>query len=248
VVAEENEEKVAADLQTEATAEESNVSPDAESSEAAASSSTPENAADDDDDDGDGEGSGDAGDAGDSPAQVVAGPAGALMQGDWQAIWSAPHSAYYFFNSRTQETTWANPLGTGGDAGSSAQGTAGYDAQAAALAQGIDPALAHLDPSLGAGPSNPAAYSYSAKFNARTGAFTKPEGRDPTHVSEFERMKRMSEFYFDYNAWQTDLEQQNAEEAEAGGKRKKKPSKADLEMFKERKKQKKIAKTAWLRT
>lgn len=102
--------------------------------------------------------------------------------------------------------------------------------QAAALAQGIDPALAHLDPSLAAGPSSLPGGAFTAKFNARTGAFAKSDARDPTHLSEFERAKRMSEFYFDVGAWEKDLEHRNTEEyqEEEDKKRKRKPSKKDL--------------------
>lgn len=120
--------------------------------------------------------------------------------------------------------------------------------QAAAAAQGIDPALAFLDPSLIASTSStPQAFTYTAKFNARTGAFTRPDGRDPTHVSEYERARRMSEAYFDVGEWEKEVAQRKAQE-EAEGKKKKKPTKKDLERFKEQKRLKKIAKTAWLRT
>ncbi|GJE86348.1 WW domain-containing protein [Phanerochaete sordida] len=183
--------------------------------------------------------------------------------GDWQAVWSPSHNAYYFYNAKTQETTWTNPLQPEAssstaapsaspdepEASTSTPATSSlYAMQAAAAAQGIDPALAYLDPSLAAGTSSaPSAFSYTAKFNARTGAFTKPDGRDPTHVSEYERARRMSEAYFDVGQWEQDVEQRNAQE-EAEGKKKKKPSKKDLERFKEQKRLKKIAKTAWLRT
>jgi hypothetical protein len=134
--------------------------------------------------------------------------------------------------------------------------------------------LAYLDPSLASIPgAHPAGFKYTAKFNARTGAFAKPDARDPTHLSEYERAKRMSEFYFDVGAWEKDVEErkkEEAEEAEGSGKKRKRPTKKDLvrtdllqlgwwrrqltlfallqERFKEQKKQKKIAKTAWLRT
>jgi hypothetical protein len=63
--------------------------------------------------------------------------------------------------------------------------------QAAALAAGIDPSLAYLDPSLVAGPSGgPVPNTFTAKFNARTGAFTAGDARDPSHLSEFEVSKR----------------------------------------------------------
>jgi len=56
----------------------------------------------------------------------------------------------------------------------------------------------------------------------------------------------MSQFYFDVNAWEDGLEQQDIAEEER--KKKRKPTKKDLDRFKEQKRQKKIAKTAWLRT
>ncbi|EIM87120.1 uncharacterized protein STEHIDRAFT_146639 [Stereum hirsutum FP-91666 SS1] len=125
-----------------------------------------------------------------------------------------------------------------------------YALQEAAAAQGIDPSLAYLDPSL-AGPSGAsgAGYYHTAKFNARTGAFARPDARDPGHLSEFERAKRMSEVYFDVGAWEKEVEARKQEEAaeEEAGKKRKRPSKKDVERFKEQKKQKKIAKTAWLR-
>ena len=221
--------------------------------------------------------------------------------GNWQAIWSPAHNAYYFYNTTTQETTWVNPLqpaaGEPSSSSSSSQpasasasttppnaqegapseSSAGathvpasvaqiYALQEAAAAQGIDPSLAHLDPTL-AGPSAPgSAYTFSAKFNAHTGAFTKPDGRDPTHLSEYERMKRMSSVYFNMEQWEQDVAQRNEEE-EANGKKRKRPTKKDLvrdafakahmplhlpnhlqDRFKEQKRLKKIAKTAWLRT
>ena len=165
--------------------------------------------------------------------------ANAHVNGDWQAIWSPQHNMYYFYNTRTNETTWTNPLANSDTSASTSTSTSStstyYDAAAAAaIAQGIDPSLAYLDPSLAAGPSassllssNPAAYTYSAKFNSRTGAFTRPDGRDPEHVSEYERMKRMNNFYFDMDQWQKDVDDRNTEEAE-GGKKRKKPSKKDL--------------------
>ena len=144
-----------------------------------------------------------------------------------------------------------------------------YALQEAAAAQGIDPSLAYLDPSL-AGPSAPgAAYNFTAKFNAHTGAFTRPDGRDPTHLSEYERMKRMSSVYFNMEQWEQEVAQRNQQEEDdaANGKKRKRPTKKDLvcsfplwlgpcgalivlsqERFKEQKRLKKIAKTAWLRT
>ncbi|KAF5325134.1 hypothetical protein D9619_010056 [Psilocybe cf. subviscida] len=135
--------------------------------------------------------------------------------------------------------------------------------QAAALAQGIDPALAHLDPSLLQSSAIPGSTSgpgelptFQAKFNARTGQFAPMSSRTPGHLSEYERAKRMSEFYFDVNKWEEDLAkrggrlmgEEGEQEDDGTGKKRKRPSKKDLDRFKEQKKAKKIAKTAWLRT
>lgn len=105
-----------------------------------------------------------------------------------------------------------------------------YALQEVAAAQGIDPSLAHLDPSL-AGPSAPGGtYNFAARFNAHTGTFTRPDGRDPTHLSEYERMKRMSSVYFDMGQWEQDVAQQKQQEDEdaANGKKRKRPTKKDL--------------------
>lgn len=169
-------------------------------------------------------------------------PATASPSGDWQAIWAPSHNAYYFYNTVTQETTWTNPLQQADNTATSPTpststsppatyqppSSSSYDIQVAALAQGIDPSLAYLDPSLAAGPSNPAAFTYTAKFNARTGAFARADARDPTHLSEFERAKRMSEFYFDVGAWEQEVDQRHQQEEEEAGKKRKKPSKKDL--------------------
>ena len=202
--------------------------------------------------------------------------------GNWQAIWSPMHNAYYFFNAVTHETTWVNPLQSAAGSSttstdstttvtpdpsvpsastptssapapsapdsnpqeegpSSASSSSGatpvpasvaqiYALQEAAAAQGIDPSLAYLDPSL-AGPSAPgAAYNFSARFNAHTGTFTRPEGRDPTHLSEYERMKRMSSVYFNMEQWEQEVVQRKQREDEdaENGKKRKRPTKKDL--------------------
>ncbi|THU90660.1 hypothetical protein K435DRAFT_821101 [Dendrothele bispora CBS 962.96] len=191
----------------------------------------------------------------------------------WQAVYSPQYNAYYFYNSETNETTWQNPLVPADTSASSSDNASAQPAEAsvaadsdsastsqpsempynaletAAIAQGIDPSLAYLDPSL-AGPSGTGTggYGATAKFNARTGAFTRVDARDPSHLSEYERAKRMSEAYFDVSAWEEQKVKEQEEEVDASGRKRKRPTKKDLERFKEQKKQKKIAKTAWLRT
>jgi len=150
----------------------------------------------------------------------------------------------------TGETTWTNPLASSDGSqnypypGTSQQ----HDAAAAAIAAGIDPDLAYLDPTLVLPAHATEAGTFQAKFNARTGAFTKPEARDPTHLGEWERAQRMSSVYFDTSAYDEEVQRRKREEEEEGARKKKKITKKDLNRFKEQKRQKKIAKTAWLRT
>jgi hypothetical protein len=114
---------------------------------------------------------------------------------------------------------------------------------------------------------------FTAKFNRHTGAFARADARDPSHLSETERAKRMSQFYFDVDAWESELASRGGsikntdphgtqagssgaggaasdewEDDGAGGRKRKRPTKKDLERFKEQKRQKKLAKTAWLRS
>lgn len=185
---------------------------------------------------------------------VASSSAPVATNGDWQAIWSPQHNAYYFFNSVTQQTTWENPLQPSPSAASTSAtpdksaspgpSTAPtsdtpaalakmYALQQAAAEQGIDPALAYLDPSLASSSSGGAA-GYTARFNARTGAFTAADGRDPSHLSEYERMKRMSSVYFDFGEWEKEVaerKRREEEELEATGGKRKRPSKKDLVSF-----------------
>lgn len=224
------------------------------------SASTSVKQADDDSAEPEGESSADAVKDG-ADAESSSTPTATASAGAWQAIWSPQYNAYYFFNSLTQQTTWENPLqpmanDTAAEASTSADPSASaspapdatstspstssatpaslaqiYALQEAAAAQGIDPSLAYLDPSL-AGPSGPsgAGYYHTAKFNARTGAFARPDARDPGHLSEFERAKRMSEVYFDVGAWEKEVEARKQAEAaeEEAGKKRKRPSKKDV--------------------
>lgn len=197
-------------------------------------------------------------------------------QNEWQAIWAPTHNAYYFYNSRTSETTWVNPL----DPASSASGSTAQPQPEAQVPptddkpkegsenpdeigeapprdlsylNGIDPDLAYLDPTLAvpsAGAKGPVP-TFTARFGARSGAFTAMDARRPEHLSESARALRMSSVYFDTEAWERELAERNAKakaEEEAGvGDKRKRLTKADIERFKEQKKAKKNLRNAWLR-
>jgi hypothetical protein len=169
-----------------------------------------------------------------------------VAQGEWQTSYSAPHNAWYFFNIRTGETTWTNPLQDPDMVASSSQppldpslATTQVSASStttttmtpmgqAALEQGVDPELAFLDPSLAYGPLSSGPGTYAARFNVHTGKFTAQDGRDPSHVSEYARAQRMSAVFFDVQGWEADIAKRKAEEDLEGPRRKKKPTKADL--------------------
>jgi hypothetical protein len=164
---------------------------------------------------------------GGSDVPAVVAP-GVISQGDWQAIWSQQHNLYYFHNARTGETTWTNPLiDSQSQDNAYASTSQQHDLQAAALAAGIDPELAFLDPSLVLPAGAPQAGTFQAKFNARTGAFTAPEARDPTHLGEWERAQRMSSVYFDTAAYDEEVQRRKMEEEE-GARKRKRITKKDL--------------------
>ncbi|CAE6491391.1 unnamed protein product, partial [Rhizoctonia solani] len=179
-------------------------------------------------------------------------------QNEWQAVWSPGHNAYYFFNSRTSETTWVNPL----DPSASTPTTQPTEPEPTTSEApppdfshlgGIDPELAYLDPTLAvpsAGAKGPVP-TFSARFGARDGRFTAMDGRRPEHLSEAARAQRMSAVYYDTEAWEREIAERDAqakaeEEAGAGDKRKR-VTKADIERFKAQKKAKQAMRNAWLR-
>ncbi|KAH7337505.1 hypothetical protein B0J17DRAFT_663239 [Rhizoctonia solani] len=189
-------------------------------------------------------------------------------QTEWQAIWSPAHNAYYFFNARTSETTWVNPLDPSASTSTPAtqpapepepepepKETTTSEAPPPDLSHlnGIDPELAYLDPTLAvpsAGSKGPVP-TFSARFGARDGKFTAMDGRRPEHLSEAARAQRMGAVYYDTEAWDREIAERDAkakadEEAGLGDKRKR-VSKADIERFKAQKKAKQAMRNAWLR-
>lgn len=187
------------------------------------------------------------------------------------AVWDSTRQAWYFWNALTQETTWTNPLEGERDGGDKA-GTASAGAKATELAassdeqvaqaSGIDPDLAYLDPALYAAEVQRArkgassAYSSSGAFDSRTGKFvplaaTGAAGtHDPSRLSHANQADRQMSAFFDVQQYQEerkrDREEREREEAE-GSKRRKAPTRKELQRYKERAKEKKAAKYGWLR-
>ncbi|KAH8929568.1 hypothetical protein BT69DRAFT_1345747 [Atractiella rhizophila] len=212
---------------------------------------------------------------------------GYATNGDWAAVWNAhvwslfhlpealvvdfefslctfEANAYYFWNSKTNETTWNNPM----DPSASSSNT--YNSTASTSGEGrhphplpanpmttheageIDPDLLYLDPSLSASHAASSGYAATASFNARTGRFQNDVSMNPERVSEIERMKRQNQFFFDYEGWTKlkDLEQESAQlNGLAEEKRKsKRPTRKEVERYKAKKEEKKRKhQLAWLR-
>ncbi|WVQ80187.1 hypothetical protein IAT38_002292 [Cryptococcus sp. DSM 104549] len=192
----------------------------------------------------------------------------------WQAVWSPESNAWYFWNTKTGEVSWTNPLEPPA-ASSSAQpplpagapplpaGPAPLPSQAAASGSGfadpqygsglpeIDPALAHLlPPSQRGGLAADPSAGQRAAFNARTGRFTPADyAYSVDHLSEYNRAKRMNSHYFDVEEWERQKAEESAkrkrDEEEGGGK--KKITKKDMDRFRKKAAEKKSRNQAWLR-
>lgn len=126
---------------------------------------------------------------------------------------------------------------------------------------GIDPDLAYLDPGLFATEIRQArlgnaTYSASGAFDKRTGKFvplsaTGVKGtHDPSRLSHANQADRQMSAFFDIEQYEQERkrarDEKEQEEAE-GISRKRPPTKKELQRYKERAKEKKAAKYAWLR-
>jgi hypothetical protein len=116
----------------------------------------------------------------------------------------------------------SNPAGASFSYGQ-ASGSAGpstHNAQQPAA--GIHPGLAHLVPPSynPLNPSGSAAYTAQARFNSRTGRYESDPNRAPEHLSDFARMRRQNEAFFDQAEWERQHEAEFEREREEGSKRK----------------------------
>lgn len=187
-------------------------------------------------------------------------------------VWDPTRQAWYFWNSTTQETTWENPLEKTKGSGSNGNATQPTDTTAIAPAtatdeeiaelHGIDPDLAYLDPALYASEVRQArkgklgAYAASGAFDSRTGKFvplsaTGAKGtHDPSRLSHANQADRQMSAFFDIQQYEQERKRsrEEKEQEEAQGLSKKRPpTKKELQRYKERAKEKKAAKYAWLR-
>ncbi|GAA6016225.1 hypothetical protein JCM11491_003774 [Sporobolomyces phaffii] len=203
---------------------------------------------------------------GGEPEDTVQGPTegavGTTAQdaGDWQAVFSPEANAWYFWNSKTNETTWSNPREAASSSSAAVEpppviGAASSPAEDPASASSlppIDPELAWLDPSASRGGGVGATGSQAARFNARTGRFQVDQKLTPDRISDYQRGHRQQEAYYDVKGWEQQLEgkgiKRAGEETDEDGARKR-PSAKQVEKFKQQKQEKKKKKlTSWLAT
>jgi hypothetical protein len=186
-------------------------------------------------------------------------------------VWDATRQAWYFWNSATQETTWENPLEKSKKIESNGKDDTERDTTATAPTMltdeevaesfGIDPDLAYLDPALYASEVRQArkgnsTYAASGAFDSRTGKFvplsaTGAKGaHDPSRLSHANQADRQMSAFFDIQQYEQERkrsrEEREQEEAE-GISKKRAPTKKELQRYKERAREKKAAKYAWLR-
>merc|ERR1711939_1073938 len=181
----------------------------------------------------------------------AAAPPGTIKKGDWTAIWSQEAQMYYFWNSKTNTTTWENPLAKGGDEAEARESSAAREheeEQEEGLPE-ITPDLAYLDPTLARQRSGAAGVpAFTAQFNRRTGRFTGSDAAHltPDRISDFSRGERQQQAFYDVDSWRAQLEGRARKEAGEGCKPEK-VTKKDLERFKAQKEaRKKRRLDAWL--
>lgn len=185
----------------------------------------------------------------------------------WEYHWDPNHQVYFFYNRYTQQTTWENPRVSGANA-TGANATAadlGASSSTPSVAGGYNPAIhgdydptawyaqgphaagepADLDQA-GASelPPDPSLlYVSGGHFNRRTGEFQVAEQGADRHGDEAKSRRQMNA-YFDVDA-AANAHGGRSLRAERAGK---KPSKAELKQFKEKRRAKKEEKRrAWLR-
>lgn len=158
---------------------------------------------------------------------------------------------YYFWNSKTNTTTWENPLAKGGDEAEARESSAAREheeEQEEGLPE-INPDLAYLDPTLARQRSGAAGVpAFTAQFNRRTGRFTGSDAAHltPDRISDFSRGERQQQAFYDVDSWRAQLEGRARKETGEGGKPEK-VTKKDLERFKAQKEaRKKRRLDAWL--
>lgn len=181
----------------------------------------------------------------------------------WDYQWDPIHQAYFFYNRFTNETTWDNPRLPKATASSSsdaqapaAPGTAEPPKNERPPAGGYNPAIhgdydpnawyaknAEENPDQDQGVDAASAYAAIGSFNRFTGRWQAADQNPERHNDEAKSKRQMNAF-FDVDAAANSHDGRSLKAERSG----KKPSKAELKAFKEKRRAKKEEKRrAWLR-
>lgn len=161
---------------------------------------------------------------------------------NWQAVWSAPHNAYYFWNSVNGQTTWVNPLDpqSSSSASTSTPQQPILPSNQPEAANDLDPELSFLDPTQYTSRSTSSLdYNIKGSFNSLTGKFM-PSASSKDFSNTSERAKRQMGHYFDVDSWE------NQSKDAGRPSHRKHPTKKEIESYKEQKKERKKRGMGWL--
>ncbi|KAA8912428.1 hypothetical protein FN846DRAFT_933065 [Sphaerosporella brunnea] len=178
----------------------------------------------------------------------------------WQPVWNPTYGSYYFYNSKTGETTWTNPRvpeATNAPLAAPANIQAGSPDGAVAAAAYHDPL--QYNPAIHGDydPTAPYAqpreepqeastdYTATAAFNRFTGKFTPAfSAKVPENYNDENKSRRQMEFYFDVDAAANSHDGKSLK----AERQTRKLSKKELKAFKEKRRAKKEEKRkAWLK-
>jgi hypothetical protein len=177
----------------------------------------------------------------------------------WQPVWDATYASYYFYNSRTGETTWTNPrvpeamnaslvTAAGTEAGSpEGSVTAAYHDPLQynpAIHGDYDPTAPYAQPRE-APQDTSADYTATAAFNRFTGKFTPASSEKvPENYNDENKSRRQMEFYFDVDAAANSHDGKSLK----AERQTRKLTKKELKAFKEKRRARKEEKRkAWLK-
>ncbi|KAI1134172.1 hypothetical protein F5Y05DRAFT_242267 [Hypoxylon sp. FL0543] len=189
-------------------------------------------------------------------------PPPATEDDGWDFHWDATNQAYFFHNRFTNETTWENPRLRNNNAATSAStsqpqpGAAEPPTNEPLPAGGYNPAIhGDYDPNAWYAKSSEnasgqdqgldpaAAYAAMGTFNRFTGRWQAADLNPERHNDESKSRRQMSAF-FDVDAAANSHDGRSLKAERSG----KKPTKAELKQFKEKRRAKKEEKRrAWLR-
>jgi hypothetical protein len=176
----------------------------------------------------------------------------------WQPIWDPTYGSYYFYNSKTGETTWTNPrvpeatnvplvaAEAGSPDGSTAAAAAYHDPLQynPAIHGDYDPTAPYAQPRE-TQETAPVDYTATAAFNRFTGKFTPSfSHKVPENYNDENKSKRQMEFYFDVDAAANSHDGKSLK----AERQTRKLTKKELKAFKEKRRARKEEKRkAWLK-